>query len=325
MKKLPELSVLIASRARPQKLARCLKSLSTHENVEVLIATDEDDSSDYASVIKGYGQHFIAPRPKTLGVCINELAARATGKLLFFLGDDYVIEAPNWPERIMRAAEKMPGQIGVLYPRCVFHRGFANLPIISRRMYNALGYYMPPYFPFWFIDTWWDEIGTFLDEKIEIDLDATLPDGKGNTHGLTDISFWASVFDATRTMRLRDATKLAKLVINEGDPRFQSFIMALPWREVICAQNVAHLRMPQFIQAWQGRSDAAPSKRYAEVKLEAETLMARLEKERPKPHHATIQTAMRAPRNSPCPCGSGKRFKHCHGRLDGDPEGTFQR
>jgi preprotein translocase subunit SecA len=21
------------------------------------------------------------------------------------------------------------------------------------------------------------------------------------------------------------------------------------------------------------------------------------------------------PRNAPCPCGSGKKFKHCHGRI----------
>jgi preprotein translocase subunit SecA len=24
----------------------------------------------------------------------------------------------------------------------------------------------------------------------------------------------------------------------------------------------------------------------------------------------------RAGRNDPCPCGSGKKYKHCHGRLD---------
>ena len=23
----------------------------------------------------------------------------------------------------------------------------------------------------------------------------------------------------------------------------------------------------------------------------------------------------KVPRNAPCPCGSGKKFKHCHGRL----------
>jgi len=26
-----------------------------------------------------------------------------------------------------------------------------------------------------------------------------------------------------------------------------------------------------------------------------------------------------ASRNSPCPCGSGRRYKHCHGRLDSNP------
>ncbi|MBV9250530.1 MAG: SEC-C domain-containing protein, partial [Acetobacteraceae bacterium] len=23
------------------------------------------------------------------------------------------------------------------------------------------------------------------------------------------------------------------------------------------------------------------------------------------------------PRNAPCPCGSGRKYKHCHGRLGG--------
>src|SRR3954451_610784 len=25
-------------------------------------------------------------------------------------------------------------------------------------------------------------------------------------------------------------------------------------------------------------------------------------------------------RNAPCHCGSGKRFKHCHGKIDGGPD-----
>jgi preprotein translocase subunit SecA len=25
-------------------------------------------------------------------------------------------------------------------------------------------------------------------------------------------------------------------------------------------------------------------------------------------------------RNDPCPCGSGKKFKHCHGRADAESE-----
>lgn len=30
--------------------------------------------------------------------------------------------------------------------------------------------------------------------------------------------------------------------------------------------------------------------------------------------YITSQTAPPSPRNGPCPCGSGKKFKHCHGR-----------
>jgi preprotein translocase subunit SecA len=30
---------------------------------------------------------------------------------------------------------------------------------------------------------------------------------------------------------------------------------------------------------------------------------------------ATVQMGVKVGRNDPCPCGSGKKFKACHGRL----------
>jgi preprotein translocase subunit SecA len=30
---------------------------------------------------------------------------------------------------------------------------------------------------------------------------------------------------------------------------------------------------------------------------------------------AAIAPWAKTPRNAPCPCGSGKKYKHCHGRL----------
>src|SRR6202035_4323750 len=101
MEELLQISVLIPSRGRPDKLARCLRSLGIHPGVEILIATDEDDTSDYAAVTEGYAKHYVGPRPKTLATCINDLAAKAAGRLLFFLGDDYVIETSDWPQRII--------------------------------------------------------------------------------------------------------------------------------------------------------------------------------------------------------------------------------
>ncbi len=35
----------------------------------------------------------------------------------------------------------------------------------------------------------------------------------------------------------------------------------------------------------------------------------------PEPHQPFVRQGRKVGRNEPCPCGSGKKFKHCHGRL----------
>jgi len=276
--------------------------------VEILIATDDDDPSDYATALRGTVKHYAGPRCKTLGLCIDGLATKASGNLLFFLGDDHTIEAPDWPDRIVNTAARLPNGIGVIYPRCKFHIGFPSLPIISRRVYEHLNYYMEPYFPFWFIDNWWDEIGEMLGAKIEIDLDVILPEGKGDTHGIVDIAFWGECFELTRMMRVRDTLKLADVAYSAG-PQFNDFTAALPRRHRICVRKNEHYRNPDFAAIWEKRSAGPPSKRYAEAKLEAEALMRRLRVD------LGVGSDLNTPftRNSSCPCGSGKRYKHCHG------------
>ena len=34
------------------------------------------------------------------------------------------------------------------------------------------------------------------------------------------------------------------------------------------------------------------------------------------PSRTVVNTVPKVGRNEPCPCGSGKKYKHCHGRLD---------
>ena len=33
--------------------------------------------------------------------------------------------------------------------------------------------------------------------------------------------------------------------------------------------------------------------------------------------HRPVRAAPKVGRNQPCPCGSGKKFKNCHGVLEG--------
>jgi preprotein translocase subunit SecA len=39
------------------------------------------------------------------------------------------------------------------------------------------------------------------------------------------------------------------------------------------------------------------------------------EGERPAPVQPYVRDGRKVGRNEPCPCGSGKKFKHCHGKL----------
>ena len=36
---------------------------------------------------------------------------------------------------------------------------------------------------------------------------------------------------------------------------------------------------------------------------------------RPAPHAVRARAVQKVGRNDPCPCGSGKKYKHCHGQL----------
>ena len=35
-----------------------------------------------------------------------------------------------------------------------------------------------------------------------------------------------------------------------------------------------------------------------------------------EPHIPFVREGRKVGRNEPCPCGSGKKYKHCHGQLD---------
>jgi glycosyltransferase involved in cell wall biosynthesis len=270
-----DISVLIPTRARPDKLARCLESLGAHDNVEIIVGIDEDDDlvGEYAGIGASCKLIFdTAPREPTLGALVNRLAKRAGGDYLFFLGDDYVVQQPDWPQRILDAAQHLPNGVGVLYPRCPFHPKFASLPIISRQTYEALGQFSTDLFPYWFLDTWLDEIGEMLGQKTEVDLDCVPPEGKGDTHGLVDIKFWAQIFESLRPQRVEQAKKLASLAYS--DPKRLKFALdTIDWRIQQCAARVVHLQNPEFIAQWEKRSDEKPSPRYLEAKTRAKELL----------------------------------------------------
>ncbi|MGV6802389.1 MAG: preprotein translocase subunit SecA [bacterium] len=73
------------------------------------------------------------------------------------------------------------------------------------------------------------------------------------------------------------------------------------------------------IDATTGENDAghggpdAPQRSYGSARTPAHTIVARRAAEEINPQDPS--TWGRVPRNAPCPCGSGKKYKHCHGTV----------
>lgn len=284
----PDISVLVPTRGRPENLARLLKSLGRHASVEVIIGLDADDPyvPDYvakiAEIAPDYPLIIVAQRHPTLGALINSLAAKSSGAWMAAVPDDYVLMTPDWPEKLLADCAQLPRRMGVVYLNDSLHPEFTAFPVISRFAYNAIGHYLNDSFPYWFGDTWWDEIGEMMGTKVESQVQVFAPAGKGKTHGLVDFPFWLEYFEATRRLRVEQAMLLAKSAFDPQDERMKRMLAELPQRQAHCAQRVAHLHNPKLQEAFGSLQDAKPSEAYAAVKAKAEAYLEKFRKDHPK-------------------------------------------
>ena len=208
-----------------------------------------------------YGVRFIySPRHDTLGALYNSLVEQARGDWLMAMADDYVIDTAGWPSVLTRYGRRLPNKIGVLFAHDPHHPDFTTIYCIHRRVYAMAGYFAAPFFPYWFTDTWWDEIGEMTGLKLEMPINVWLPDGRGETQGMRDLAFWVRFFEATRPMREAVAREMLGHAVPES-------------RMALVRARVAHLSDPVFLREW-GRTDAGePSERYLRAKAVAEEMM----------------------------------------------------
>lgn len=287
------ISVLIPERGRPQELERLIASLvdTFDENFEIIVQGDDDDETWRPSI----GGHRIRllrkPRPPTLGEKLNQLAAEAKGSILWFVANDMVMATPDWAAKFREAAARLPDGIGVLYPRDPTHPGdYTSFWAITRRMYETVGFFAPPWFPYWFVDTWWNEIGTLLDRKVQIDVDLGAPDGRGETvGGRPDLEFWCKFFEDTRPMRVRDAIMLLggpthvhnrplgaqeQAWLQENMPKINN-------RTQECAAHTAHHLTRAFLDRW-GTTEPRTDAGYIEAKAIAQKLQGEIAAQAPR-------------------------------------------
>lgn len=289
-------SVLIPERGRPEMLDRLITSLlqtaAGDAHIEILVAIDDDDPAwtGREPFMHSQTRYFRWPRPLTLGEKINRLKDEATGDLMWFIANDMVMETSGWPTKFRQAVAQLPNGIGVAFVRDDLHPGHASYPILTRRFVEAVGFFVPPCYPFWWIDTHLDALGILIGQHHEVDVVVSAPEGRGKTHGLIDLPFWVSFYEALAPIRMREAIQLAAAAHGEGTPAFQTVMRQIGQRQQVCAARTAHLSSPEFLAHWGGNAESAPPPSYPQVKAYAEQMMVDLQAQTPKRPRVAICT-----------------------------------
>jgi len=258
---------------RPDKLRRAVDSLvgtGLPPEVEIIIGLDAEDTASRGACLtlgKRRGVRVVEARAAvTLGRKVNQLAAKARGDILMMFANDMAVRADDWHERVIAAVDL--GSARVFCLDDPLNAGFASFPVLRRDVVDTVGFMAAPWFPFWFTDTWWDEIGELCGEVRPIEVGLEYLDGRGGTMAMRDLKFWAEFFEATRGMRVDAARKLGA---DEG---------ALARRAAECEAKVRHLRADAFVTQWEANVEGEPTERYQQARKDAEKFLAQIQPER---------------------------------------------
>ena len=281
-------ALLLPTRGRPSSLRRLIDSIDATvarpDDVVVVIGVDDDDAATLALAARLRSSVAIlgsvGPRETTLGRLWNRLAAADHGcDVLAMLTDDYVMATPGWDDLYRRAAAAMPMGYGTAWPHDPMHgRDFCTAPVITRRMMERLGFFVPPWFPFWFHDVWLEEMGAYVGCALPLDVLIAAPEGRGRTQNLRDLAFWAALFDATRPLR----TSLAVRMIDEMHTEHPDVAASLKHDMAGVARFYARRnrkvagRVRSRLIEWLKGTRGDPGPRYRAARREAEALLASL-------------------------------------------------
>lgn len=272
------LSINICTRERPHLIGETIET--TLRNIELptttlMVSVDEDDEPT-REVAMRYLSHCavsVLPREDSLGEKFNRVLKVAPADVYLSLVDYAPMTQKGFDKVITDAASVYPDGI------CAVNGPLANLSFpcwqaVTHKFAERMGGIHPPYFPYWFVDHWLDDLSRMIDRIVYVpvvnDFWSRRPE---RTLELRDVAFWATFYDKAYPLR-RD---IALSIINS--PEFDETPArkrALPMNFMgikqrsdmineICRQNHAGME--------QGRGGTAPDERYLRIKAHAERVL----------------------------------------------------
>lgn len=208
------LSINLTTRGRPDRMldtvVRTLPRMALR-NTRLVISVDDDDEAT-KQVLHQLPKDrriipCIKPREDSLGEKYNRIL-KYPADVYMSMADYGAAVTPGFDQRILDAAALFPDNIG-----CVFgpmaNASFSNIYGVTHGLVKQMGWLYPPYFPFWFVDHWVDDVARLIDRisfaDVQFDYSSKPP-----TQELRDLQFWTTVFDVCRLVRRKSAQDIIR-------------------------------------------------------------------------------------------------------------------
>lgn len=141
------ISLLCPTRQRRDKFMRMCESAKATAGCDIEILSASNDRRDT------YAQYKFPDDTPTVHMW-NILAERAKGNLLMLCADDVIFSTPEWGKALLENYSKLENKIHVYHLLDSRDANGTPHPIVSREWVNAIGYFVPPIFLHWYVDTW---------------------------------------------------------------------------------------------------------------------------------------------------------------------------
>lgn len=277
------LTINIATRGRPELLLKTCEAMLANmalPDTRLMISADADDKPTSDALRNWIGMDFprvflsVSEREDTVAEKWNRAIEACPADVYVPAVDYRPITTPGFDKIILDAAALFPDNIGCVYLPMA-NASFPALQAVTAGLAAKLGYIYPPYFPFWFVDHWIDDIARLIDRISYADVashDAWRPPA---TTGLRDVHFWATVYDAAQLVRRGQA----RAIVDSDE--FQE----PPWRKALLLR---HHPLIEYRSLWinqlvreqaaaieqsRGGAESEPDARYLRLKAKATTLL----------------------------------------------------
>lgn len=213
-------TISMPTRGRPDLLLPTLRTTLANlalPDTRIVVAVDTDDKATVEALDIGPGRHptihderviyAVEPREDTLGEKWNR-AVRLAPADLYIVMVDYAPHLTQGFDRMyLEAAELFPDNIGVVQNDLANNVSFSSSQAITAGLVAKMGWMYPPYFPYWFVDHWIDDIASLIGRRAYVSAKVDNARRPG-TRELREPGWWASYFDLLWDARLEQARSI---------------------------------------------------------------------------------------------------------------------